>query len=84
MRVEVRTRQVCLYCLEPFESRMVPFVMPSKAHQNSHFWLHVRCVEAAFASSRSLVDAEDMAVDVAIPPDGIGWGEIPDDQLPDL
>jgi hypothetical protein len=61
---------------------MVPFVMPSKAHQNCHFWLHVRCVEAAFVGSRSPVDAEDMAVDVAVPPDGTGWADVPDDWLP--
>ena len=70
--------------MEPFESRMVPFVMPSKAHHNSQFWLHVRCVKAAFAASRGAVDAEDMSVEVPILPEGSGWADIPDGELPAL
>ncbi|MEO5818728.1 MAG: hypothetical protein ABIT20_25895 [Gemmatimonadaceae bacterium] len=63
---------------------MVPFAMQSRAHGSSQFWLHVRCVKAAFANSRGAIDAEDMSVDVAIPPDGAGWADIPDDALPTL
>ena len=82
MRIQVRTRRGCLYCHEPFESRMVRFVMPSKAHTQTQFWLHVRCVEAAFAGARGVIDAEDMAIEVPIPSEGEGWADVPDDELP--
>jgi hypothetical protein len=56
--------------------------MSSRRHGNSQFWLHVRCVQSAFAGSRFDVDAEDMSVDLEVAPDSEGWAEMPDEEPP--
>ena len=66
----VRISQVCAYCLQPFESRMIPVTFSSRRSGNSQMWFHVYCMKAALAGAAAPIDQdlEDMTVDLRTKP----------------